>query len=1156
MNDRSVICQGVLNPTVFNAEDRITNTPFAQSSWYFRPYVYNNTPSQSETQYHYNYNIEPQCTVSSSIPAGEDLADNNFRDNLTYVYALFVKDIYGELRRRNLTSIKYTETTTYANGQTQQQVKTIPIITTLEFEDHIFALVSQKIWPEVYIRYQGDVKYSGSYDTSIQNSQIVGYSGYIQESPSSVYHSTMVYSGLVAVSGNPLHYIKPESISADVAVMKFLLEIDGHQYLYVATYNAINTEDIVVSDQQNDLSSKLAFTHYTSLPDYNDNNTDYAQEIQGALNRYTTIDTSNQLVGRYANTQFFIDQSIVTLNSPDIEFDTDVQNFKEENVSLRIVGIIPITGSVSNHKITSTALPKDSSGIGEIPQNIVYNNFSIWGSNRFVSGYIWNDAVLNSSTSVVDTRATYKVYPWHKQGSLNNDNRPESEATSVLQTKKESALLYSIKSEYVQENTSASNPQYITYPNINVEMCLQENTHIYNTRLKKQTTGSQDHNYYANVDRILTNENGYHIEYSNILSSSMSSNIDDITYYNPVSMRYHSGTHAVIVLQEESHNNIDYVPTLPYIKNGSDYLGTISNTSQGNTRTASYETPIWGGTAFRNRQEELNVSSFKLKGFNLLLLGELYRPANTILNRFGGDTEAAIKSNNWQIGGDTVDISTKISEEEEEEDTILLKWTYGDTFYQRYDCLKTFAYSDQDTNQLVEILSFMCETHVNADGRYDPNRGQIDNTVMSPKNFNNWNPVYSQSDNYFTYKVANTDTNRQRKYPNQITWSLPKNSGAEVDTWTNITLANTMELDGDKGEISKLVKFKDQLIAFQDTGISTILYNEKVQISTEQGVPIEIANSNKVQGKKYISDTIGSSNKWAVTQTPSSVYFIDNNDKNIYRLGESLYNVSVNHGFNAWCKQNVPSMEFKWNPDGFKNFVSYYDKYNQEVIFISDKEALAFSEKLNTFTSFYSYNDTPYLCNFNDTGIWIRKDSSLWKHQASEEYCSFFNEIHPYSLTLIANQEPQIDKVFTNLEFRASIMGDLNPESLTPILPFESIETWNEYQHGKQFFAFQQGHPAFTHYASIGNDSYIKRKFRIWRCDLPRDNVIIVPNNSEDKPSAISNLAREAELGISRYKQHPLDRMRNPWIYVDLKSQANNPMSKIEIHDMMLTYYR
>ena len=282
---------------------------------------------------------------------------------------------------------------------------------------------------------------------------------------------------------------------------------------------------------------------------------------------------------------------------------------------------------------------------------------------------------------------------------------------------------------------------------------------------------------------------------------------------------------------------------------------------------------------------------------------------------------------------------------------------------------------------------------------------------------------------------------------NQITWSKTKEAGADVDLWTNITLASVLELDGDKGELNKLIKFNNFLFAFQDTGISQILYNDNVQIQSTQGVPIEIANSGKVSGKDYKSSSVGCSNKWSMVTTPNGVYFMDSNDKSIYLFNGQLTNVSSAGGFNAWCKQSIPSSEVKWDPVNFDNFVGYYDKQNQDVLFINRNIALAWSEKLQSFTSFYDYGNAPFLCSLDDIGVWI-KDNVLWKHQAGG-YCDFFSSKKPYWMTLIGNPEPQSDKIFTNLEFRACVEGDgeynANTDKFTPTLPFDSLETWNEY---------------------------------------------------------------------------------------------------------------
>jgi hypothetical protein len=58
--------------------------------------------------------------------------------------------------------------------------------------------------------------------------------------------------------------------------------------------------------------------------------------------------------------------------------------------------------------------------------------------------------------------------------------------------------------------------------------------------------------------------------------------------------------------------------------------------------------------------------------------------------------------------------------------------------------LKTYPYTSEDENQIVEIGSFMCETKLNIDGRYDKNRGKESNLTITPENFNLLNTAYSQ----------------------------------------------------------------------------------------------------------------------------------------------------------------------------------------------------------------------------------------------------------------------------------------------------------------------------------------------------------------------------------------------------------------------------
>jgi len=96
-----------------------------------------------------------------------------------------------------------------------------------------------------------------------------------------------------------------------------------------------------------------------------------------------------------------------------------------------------------------------------------------------------------------------------------------------------------------------------------------------------------------------------------------------------------------------------------------------------------------------------------------LYMAELYREALPESD-FGGKTEVAIQSNLWIPAGEPVRLDA---------DTVTVYWDYGDTWFQRYDCLKTYPYTEEDRNSIVEIGSFMVESHCNLDGRYDKNRG-------------------------------------------------------------------------------------------------------------------------------------------------------------------------------------------------------------------------------------------------------------------------------------------------------------------------------------------------------------------------------------------------------------------------------------------------
>lgn len=462
----------------------------------------------------------------------------------------------------------------------------------------------------------------------------------------------------------------------------------------------------------------------------------------------------------------------------------------------------------------------------------------------------------------------------------------------------------------------------------------------------------------------------------------------------------------------------------------------------------------------------------------------------------------------------------------------------GDTFFQRWDAVKTIPRSEDDTNQVVEVASVMLESHINLDGRTDIERGSTHLVDIDWSTFGQLNNVYSQTDNFLSSidydESLNLDT-----YPTSITWTLPKAANADIDEWTHITLGSSIMLDGDKGEVQALRRFGNGIVAFQDRGIAEVLFNSRTQLSTQNGVPIEIGNSGKVEGKRYLSNKYGTTNKWSIVEGKTGVFFVDNYNKAFCNFtGEAVKDISAELGFSAWFRSTNTTK--KWTPVDFDNVVAFNDKSLSDIYLVKkdsvtgEASSLVYNESLGSFSSFYDYGSMPMLVNVEDRLVSFR-DGHLWL-QNEGLYCNFFGKIYPYWASYRVSPSPYTDKIWTNLEFRADAYRVLDAEgnkvendydiidggdngSVTGKYvadeSFNNIKVWNEYQ--------QTGNIAKNP----------TKKFRIWRYAIPR--------------------AVQTETN-----KYGLDRIRNPWINLTLRKdliETEEQQDMMQLHDVVVKYF-
>lgn len=884
----------------------------------------------------------------------------------------------------------------------------------------------------------------------------------------------------------------------------------------------------------------LECRHYNSLP----SSMSRSAEIQSNYNISqhpfsSTISVADEFKSKYQDC-YYIDQNIVTMHSPDIEFSEDVQNLDLSSVKLRIVGAVPIRafkGSIDIKSSTTTGFINNEPSKPAIGAYIEEINSPIedsGGHRSLCSGVFWMDTLIKNDTNAGEETG-YLIYPWQRNGSLNNTSAAkDGYKSSLLEKKKISNFRYSSHTDFFSRNDKtqqtsnnvwyAENPNFPAYNTGISGVALFNSNEVSIARIPSpKNSGLEDINYYGNIDKVILggvdryggfNGKGYPImsvtsppppekptteenntptvtattlTYRELFRNNISTLTNDYiqTSTDPIRIKYKSTPHVVLALNYATSEASSKCRVLP----------TTYNYPNVNSEAQGY--PFWG------KQSPIGVSQDILGSTNFgsgfLWLGELYN--DNVPNRFGGITEEAFENNTWLPSGEEV----SLLKDNNPVSTLYIKWSEGDTYYQRHDCIKTFPYSLEDQNSVTDIVSFMCETRVNLDSRYDRNRGQTSNLSITPENFNKINKAYNQENNFFTYRSINPNRFNINNFPNTITWTKEKQLGALTDAWTNITMSSMLELDGDKGEVNSLNVFNNEIFCFQDKGFSNILFNSRVQIPTSDEVPIEITTGLKVQGKRYISNTIGCKNKWAIVESANGLYFMDDYSSSIFLYNGKLDAISDRLGFRQWVSKNNSLKN--WDPINFNNFKASYDKINGDIYFANNNTCICYSELLGQFTSFMNYERVPAMFNIRDKFISV-KDGYLWENNEGE-YNMFYNEFKPFYVTYRVTPEGPDDKTFTNIEFKSDSYKLDNLVNET----FDTLESWNEYQYGKLDLNMSKCKP-----------SDLKKKFRIWRANIPRD------------------------------KANMRDRMRNPWIYLKLSMNKINTF-KTELHNLIVSYY-
>ena len=377
----------------------------------------------------------------------------------------------------------------------------------------------------------------------------------------------------------------------------------------------------------------------------------------------------------------------------------------------------------------------------------------------------------------------------------------------------------------------------------------------------------------------------------------------------------------------------------------------------------------------------------------------------------------------------------------------------GDTFIVYYNLMRTeiAETSNRVEAQFKENILFLVETSINLDAKdsleYNTQAKLLDENVqITDEALYAYNSVYSQEANLIVASSKPNNFLNVSSYPNRVISSDTKINGENIDSWTEFSPNNFMDIEGNFGPIHELVEFNNSVFSFQTNGISKLLLQPNVQVSGAQGVQVQLGQGTFLYDYQYISTNSGTENQFSVQKSSNGIYYYDTINNKIKSLGQGDQYISDVKGMHSWLRKNINRADIIDDNPFFSSGISTtYDRRTMEAIFTFKSQTngnytVKFNELLAGFTGLHSYTAPMYI-QANE-GMYALSDDlkSLWLH-GSLPYANYFGVSYNPYIIVVAAPIPDRSKVFDTITFDS--ISD-KPDDSTEIL--ESFRVWNSYQ--------------------------------------------------------------------------------------------------------------
>lgn len=286
------------------------------------------------------------------------------------------------------------------------------------------------------------------------------------------------------------------------------------------------------------------------------------------------------------------------------------------------------------------------------------------------------------------------------------------------------------------------------------------------------------------------------------------------------------------------------------------------------------------------------------------------------------------------------------------------------------------------------------------------------------KPFYLYNDAYSSNPDGKMFSAEGLYSESNITSSNRVYVSQAKTTNENVDNWSVFKPADYIDVDYQYGQITNIRGIANRLYFWQDNAFGILSVNERSLIQDNNIGQLVLGTGGVLDRYDYISTLNGTEviNDRSITNSDKGIYWYDSNKNEICRYsggGISIISKDCN-------VQTYMNNMFEQKTKGAN---SLYDKTYDEVWFRLYNKSLIYNERLNVFTSLYTF-EPDFTLPFKDKVVTI-KDNDFYIIN-SLDIDGFGDTDKDIKVQTVVNKDAQYTKVFDNIALQGEFIAPNN----------------------------------------------------------------------------------------------------------------------------------